>query len=171
MFHAVNRWRERRKYLRTLKANMSWLLTELPEPMFEKILASYPGIKAAAHTAFEQGTNVNEESVRVVAAVMGDFLLQGLSAATRQQIISSLRSASQEQQPAPEIDSAATLWTNVITTMERQAYFMVQAGKIDSHWRDLLMSEVLGALDGQIADERSQWRVFRALDDALLPKI
>lgn len=171
MLYAVSRWRERRKYLRTLKANMSWLLIELPKPMFEKILASYPGIKAAAHAAFEQETNVNEESVQVVAAVMADILLQSLPATMRQQIISSLRGASQEQQPTPEFDSAAALWTNVITTMEMQTYSMVEAGKIDSHWRDILMSEVLGALDGQTAEERSQRRVFRAIDDALLPKI
>lgn len=153
--------------MRSLKENLGSLLIALPRPMFQTILSSYPGIKNAARMGFDEKLDVDEHSVVVVAVLLSDFIINGLPAATRQQIVTLLRDASYEQPSVREANPSAALWAKVIASTLAIVDLMAKNGKVDNSRYEYFVNEVFGALDGQTPKERSRADVARIVNDIL----
>ena len=167
MFKSLTEWRDRRKYRARLTRNLKACFEPMPVAGFRLLMRTYPGVRDAADAGFRSGANCEEESIRAASAILADFLPKVLS---RHQCALLLeRLGIPEGAEQPDIDPAAERWKTIVLAMEGWAFDMVRLGCLESRWRDLAMNEVLGALRGLDADERSNRRVMRALEKGLFP--
>lgn len=166
MIRAITRWLERRRYRKSVEATLQWLLIAMPLPSFQKMLRMYPGILSAADKAFTQNESEDEISVRIAGITIADMIEKALSYEKKESILDALSS---ENAVEAAKDPSIAFWVRIIHAMEGQAFSMAQKGRIEIESRDMLMSEVIGALQGYSFGERSKNRVSRAITQCVLP--
>jgi hypothetical protein len=102
-------------------------------------------------------------AVMIIAAALVDEIENSAAPGQRRLVLDQLRNV--------EAIEKSDLLTEMIRQAEWQAHHWVETGAITEQVRAYLMSEVVGALDGQTASERHTRRLTRIVDDALVKPI
>ncbi|KAA0679568.1 hypothetical protein [Roseomonas genomospecies 6] len=153
-------WLERRRYrTRVLNALMP-MLDGLGLTSAKALLRHYPGIENAVLDHHGRGDDHRVAAMAIVGTVLTDQIERHYDADQRAAILAQL---TDNATPKASKDRLA----QAILSAEEVAHLWVENSGADRGLRDLMMSEIIGALQGYGAEERSRRRLHRALSAAV----
>jgi hypothetical protein len=155
----MRQWLRRRRYRRAVKIDFGWLLSGFPNGFSEVLWQRHPGIEAdlPRHMALGEGSEM--AALQIVSSVITHIIEQSDDLEWKHTVLDQLKCA-KDQAPTDSFASG-------ILRMESTAYHWALANKFDMTFRDIMMSEIIGALAGKSANERRGKRlsnyIFRGL--------
>jgi hypothetical protein len=144
------KWLQRRRYRDAVRVAFDLMLGGFPEGFSERVWQGYPGIETAVSSNMDEGNDPCLTAVQLVSAIITN-VIEGADAYTRAKVLDQLKGAA----GSPPEDAFA----KGILRIESTAYHWALAGKFDMQFRDVLMSELIGALAGKAHNERVADRI------------
>ena len=144
-------WLERRRSRKAVRGAFNWLLSGFPDGFAESIWRRYPGIESDLPRLLEEGNGSALAAVQIVCAVVADFIEQSNDREGNARVLDQLKRAKDETPSDP--------FARGILRIESTAYHWALGGKFNMNFRDIMMSEIVGALAGIPKDERAANRI------------
>ena len=166
MFEAIQKYMRRREYRKRIESNIHWILIAFPPEAVLGLLSAYPGVSTAADHGFEKGDPPDQLAVVTTASILADFV-EKLPYEQRRLLSETLSIKVGLTEGDRGIDTPEMRWVQSFLVAETQVFQMLKGGRIESDVRRYFASEVIGALEGKDAGERSADRVRGILYDAL----
>jgi hypothetical protein len=143
---------QRRRYRNEVKTALNSLLIGFPLDFTEQIWRVFPRIESSLATHQDNGENAEFVAVQIAIAVIPYFIEQINDPEWKARVIEQMRHIKDEKPTEPFIISG-------LCTLEPNARDWALAGKFDTYFLDIIMSEIIGALAGKPANERLADRV------------
>lgn len=157
MFRA---WLERRRYrTRVLDALMP-MLDGLGLTSAKTLLRHYPGIENAILDHRGRGDDHRVAAMTIVGTVLTDQIERHYDGDQRATILEQLTDSAAPKASKDRLAQA-------ILSAEEVAHLWIENSAADKGLRDLMMSEIIGALQGYGTEERARRRLDRVLSQAV----
>lgn len=155
-------WLRLRRYRKGIKVAFNWLLSGFPDGVAENAWRRYPGIERDLARHLEEGEGSEFVAVQIVSAVMTDMIEQSTDVEMKARVLEQLKRAKDEMPSDP--------LARGILRIESTAYHWVLTGKFEMNFRDIMMSEIIGALVGTPHNERVANRIVAPLLQDILKR-
>lgn len=149
-------WLERRRYRTRVLETLMLMLDDLELKSPKTLLRHYPGVEKAIVDHFHRGVGYRDCCIAVAASVLPDQIEHHYGDDQRVLIL--------DQLTAKGLPFAAkTSLARAILSAEDFAHRWSATGDVEAGSRDMMMNEIIGALQGFSPEERSRRRIDRAL--------
>lgn len=149
-------WLERRRYRKRVLETLMLMLEDLGLKSPKTLLQHYPGVENAIVDHFHRGVEYRDCCIAVVTSVLPDQIEHHHGDDQRELILDQL---TDKGMPL----AAKAPLARAILSAEDFAHRWSTTGKVEAVSRDIMMNEIIGALQGFSPEERSRRRIDIAL--------
>ena len=158
--------RARRTYRQVVLEAACELTGRGPETALFGSIRDHPGVLRAIDAAFSDLTPIHEASATVLGVLLSGLIEEHLSQERRNDVLAKLARLEAPDTSEPEkLDCLADTWVSTISVVNLRSARWVMEKRISDDSRRGLMHDLVGALRGLSAEQRSAERVTSALDD------
>jgi hypothetical protein len=155
-------WLERRRFRKCVLETLMLMLENLGLKSPKILLRHYPGVENAILDHFHRGVGYRDCCIAVVASVLPDQIEHHYGDDQRAIILDQLTAKGMSFAAKAPIARA-------ILSAEDFAHRWSATGNVEEESRDLMMNEIIGALQGFSPEERSRRRFDRAFSQLVHP--